>query len=227
MMKIVLECGKEIKLNYIIIIIMPYFHNKDVNLLFIHIPKTGGTSISDYFVKKYNIPLNELSFAGFNIANNINVPTDHFTYKNIYIDYLLNLDLSNLKILTVVRNPYERLISHLFFFKLINLKSTPYEVECYILEIFTNFKDNIHINTNHILPQYEFINNIDNLDNLTIIKFEKLNESMHKLGYTDFNNNLNNNTLQVNYYDYLNNKSIIMINDFYYKDFELFEYIKK
>ena len=94
---------------------MPYFHNKDVNLLFIHIPKTGGTSISDYFVKKYNIPLNELSFAGFNIANNINVPTDHFTYKNIYIDYLLNLDLSNLKILTVVRNPYERLISHLFF----------------------------------------------------------------------------------------------------------------
>ena len=97
-----------------------------------------------------------MSFAGFNIANNINVPTDHFTYKNIYIDYLLNLDLSDLKILTVVRNPYERLISHLFFFKLINLKSTPYEVECCILEIFTNFKDNIHINTNHILPQYEF-----------------------------------------------------------------------
>ena len=49
---------------------------------------------------------------------------------------------------------------------------------------------------------------------------------MHKLGYTDFNNNLNNNTLQVNYYDYLNNKSIIMINDFYFKDFELFGYNK-
>lgn len=35
---------------------MPYFDN--VNMLFIHIPKTGGTSLESYFSNKYNIQLN-------------------------------------------------------------------------------------------------------------------------------------------------------------------------
>ena len=35
---------------------MPYF--KKINLLFIHIPKTGGTSIENYFYKKYDIERN-------------------------------------------------------------------------------------------------------------------------------------------------------------------------
>jgi hypothetical protein len=30
---------------------MPYFKNNDINLLFIHIPKTEGT-----IIEKYNIP---------------------------------------------------------------------------------------------------------------------------------------------------------------------------
>ena len=38
---------------------MPYFHNKDVNLLFIHIPKTGGSSLETYFSKKFNMHLND------------------------------------------------------------------------------------------------------------------------------------------------------------------------
>ena len=32
---------------------MPYFHNNYVNLLFIHIPKTGGSSLEIYFSKKF------------------------------------------------------------------------------------------------------------------------------------------------------------------------------
>lgn len=44
---------------------MPYFHNtvknEKVNLLLIHIPKTGGTSSEQYFSKKYNVPLNKPS----------------------------------------------------------------------------------------------------------------------------------------------------------------------
>ena len=37
---------------------MPYFKNNRINLLFIHIPKTGGSSLEKYFNVKYNIPLN-------------------------------------------------------------------------------------------------------------------------------------------------------------------------
>jgi hypothetical protein len=37
---------------------MPYFKNENINLLFIHIPKTGGTSVEQYFSKKYNVELN-------------------------------------------------------------------------------------------------------------------------------------------------------------------------
>jgi len=40
---------------------MPYFHNDKINLLFVHIPRTGGTSIEHYFSDKFQIPLNTKS----------------------------------------------------------------------------------------------------------------------------------------------------------------------
>jgi hypothetical protein len=49
---------------------------------------------------------------------------------------------------------------------------------------------------------------------------------MKSLGYQDFNIVVNNNKLSVNYYNYLNNKSIELINDFYHFDFILFNYVK-
>ena len=40
---------------------MPYFKNNNLNLLFIHIPKTGGTSLEKYLSQKHNIPLDSKS----------------------------------------------------------------------------------------------------------------------------------------------------------------------
>ena len=56
---------------------------------------------------------------------------------------------------------------------------------------------------------------------------ESLKNDMIELGYTDFNIHNNNNTNMVNYYDYLNEDSIHLINEYYHDDFELFHYEKK
>jgi hypothetical protein len=47
---------------------------------------------------------------------------------------------------------------------------------------------------------------------------------MYELGYKDFNSYDNVNTNKINYFTLLNDNSIKMINDYYTKDFELFNF---
>jgi hypothetical protein len=49
---------------------------------------------------------------------------------------------------------------------------------------------------------------------------------MKNLGYDDFNIFVNVNPNKVNYYSYLNNETIEIINNFYNLDFILFNYDK-
>ena len=62
---------------------MPYFKNNDVNILFIHIPKTGGSSLEVYFSNKYNIPLNEESLYMMSTKLSLTSSLQHVTYKTI------------------------------------------------------------------------------------------------------------------------------------------------
>jgi len=103
---------------------MPYFKNDLINLLFIHIPKTGGSSLEVYFSKKYDIKLDNKSLFGVNnLFTNIKVYAylQHILYRTIikYINHF-KIDTNNLKIMTIVRNPYNKIISDLFYFKFIN-----------------------------------------------------------------------------------------------------------
>ena len=111
---------------------MPYFKNNDVNILFIHIPKTGGSSVEEYLYAKFSIQHNNKSLYGFidpelklNENMIINSSLQHITYDQI-IEYntAFNIDLNNIKIITVVRNPYERIISGLFFNDKINVNTS-------------------------------------------------------------------------------------------------------
>lgn len=208
---------------------MPYFHSINVNILLIHIPKTGGTSLENYFSNKYDIPLNNDSLFKFldketAKKKNINSSLQHITYKTIDTHKeFFKIDMSNLEIITIVRNPYNRIVSDLFWYKKITINSTKEEVYHKIQKyLFDETLDN------HNIPQYLFVTDekMQLIPNIKILYSETLSSDMHKLGYVDFDVKTNDNKNKPNYFDYLNPSSIKLINDFYDYDFKLFNYDK-
>ena len=203
---------------------MPYF--EQLNILFIHVPKTGGSSVEKYFEKKINKKLSkELLYSKEEKFNGLH-SYQHMTYSEILINKeLLKINLNNETfIFAVVRNPYERIISELFFRKMIKKCSSPKYVEKQII----NYLKSNETYDNHKTPQYFFIiyeNGMIN-NNIKIIKTENLNNDMKNIGFTDFENieELKTHRNNVDYYNYLNNNSIKIINEYYLLDFIIFDY---
>ena len=206
---------------------MPYYKNESINILFIHIPKTGGTNIEQNLKKKCNQTVfsewkNDLLPSPYN-----NVSLQHQTYMTIY-NYKneLNIDFENIKTFAIVRNPYDRIISDLFWFKIINKNTSPEKVFDLIKNNYL-YRDNLD---NHNIPQYKFVTNEKNelIENIKIFKTETLNDFNKEINnYLNLNINLKKQNVNKDYSEYLNNDSIKLINEFYSKDFELLGYDKK
>ena len=203
---------------------MPYF--KDFNLLFIHIPKTGGSNIENFFFN-YNKQKPKISNI---ISNNINLKlNNHSLQHSTYLEMLLfkdffDIDFNNLKIITVVRNPYDRILSDLFYLKFIDKNNTPEEIE-HVLKIY--LESNLMYD-NHKLQQYKFLVNENDIieKKIIIMKSESLNKQMNDIGFPEFENfcNFNNTKINKDYSKHLNKNSIKMINDYYKLDFIYFDY---
>jgi hypothetical protein len=211
---------------------MPYFKNEYVNILFIHIPKTGGSSVELYFSVIFKISLDIQSLFGLmdnqtKLNKNIiiNSSLQHLTFNQIVkYNHAFNIDFNNIQIMTIVRNPYERIISDLFFLLKINVNTTKEET-FHVIQKYLVLENC----DNHNLPQYIFITD-DNkklIPNIHILRTETLTNDMKALGYENFNLYTQKNKAEVNYYNYLNDDAIKLINDFYHLDFVLFNYTKK
>jgi len=190
-------------------------------LKFIHITKTGGTSIEDIgikngkkwgrFDKEYNI-----GFRGSDIWHTkFTLLSNHVKLKYDWF--------------TVVRNPYERLISE--FYCPWGGGGIPNKFTCSKDEFNKILKEKILYHHSqvwgHWVPQHFYI---DPNINIHIIRFENLvkefNELMKKYNYNidiDMHSNMGKKIFTV---DDLSNEVISLINNIYHKDFEMFGYEK-
>lgn len=215
---------------------MPYYRKKDINILYLHVPKTGGMSVQTYFSKKYGIRFGPISLSDVisqrvQTLNNLemNPCLKHITYSDVmrYKTYF-QVETKNLTVLATVRNPYDRAISDLFYWNKINVQTTKEEVYAILIQ---NINENKY---NHGIPQYKFVTTeidsktVELVPGIKILHTETLDFEMRLLGYKDFNIRINCNLYKnVNYNDYLNSDSIALINEYYDKDFEIFGYVKR
>ena len=198
---------------------MPYF--KEANILFIHIPKTGGTLFEAYMSTKSTMTLHsKLDMSIYPIPEFENASIQHQTYQTLY-EYrdLLKIDLSdNVKKIAFVRNPYNRIVSDIFWLKFEDTSATQEEI-CDTITNYYLYRDDLD---NHNIPQYKFVTdkNENLIPDITILKTENLTEEIRKYGFTDYDGPCES----TSYMKYLNEKSIKAINKYYKKDFELFGY---
>ena len=136
---------------------------------------------------------------------------------------------NNYDIITVVRNPYDRVVSELLFRKILT-KDTIKRPETVFNKI-RKFLDKYDTYDNHKIPQYLFIMNDQGemIKNITILRTETLTEDMHRIGYIDFNHYFQISKCRIQsgktkYSNVLNSDSIELINNYYKRDFEIFGY---
>lgn len=139
-------------------------------ILFIHIPKTGGTAIEDMFCRYSNINIFEWpNYYGKNIwGRNNNLEYQHLTAKQIFDDFkLLKIDEIDF-IFTVVRNPYDRFVSEVNWKLPYNKNIDQKNKNLALLNCFDDIKNNpLYC---HNLSQVDFIDGY--FDKIKIYKYE-------------------------------------------------------
>jgi hypothetical protein len=215
--------------------------------IFVHIPKTGGSSVEDFIMNQYGYKRNEcLLVHGFSVdldfeeSHFVPYPTMHFKLKTILrIAEANKAQIDNSwNIFSIVRNPYYRFLSEIFFSNYTNLKhnyhmlpdsaKVMYLDSC-VDEYFNHPAKNSY-HSYHSLEQYKFFEGVD--VNYQIFKFEEgLENIVKKMGFEvkdSFPHILDvsvyANVPKPNYSKMLTPYLVETINTRYKKDFEIFGY---
>ena len=215
--------------------------------IFVHIPKTGGSSVEEFIMNQYGYSRNEcLLVHGFGIDlalgedELIPYPIMHYKLKTILRIAEANKVTPDCSwtIFSIVRNPYYKFLSDLFFSPFSNFKYNyhmlPDNAKAMYLDSgvdeYFNHPSKKNYHSYHSLEQYKFFEDVN--INYQIFKFEEgLENIIKKLGFeikdkfphmldvpTTFN------IPKPNYSKMLTPYLVKTINDKYQKDFEVFGY---
>ena len=132
---------------------MPIFSKGTSQCLFIHIPKTGGTSI-EYGMRRLGwrwslIHLGSLQ----NTLRQFKISPQH--YHGALLDQIVRLDAMDL-VFTLCRHPFDRLKSEYYWQHSTGLAKDA-EPEAWISRALVKLKDDESSFDNHLRPQAEFL----------------------------------------------------------------------
>lgn len=188
----------------------PIRKGKNKDFIFIHINKTGGTSIISIIGKSFR---------------------KHLTAKEI-IGYKGQQKWDNAYKFTVVRNPWDRVVSQYKFRSKTNkskMKVNPIPFNDWVKKVFQE-NDPFYFGKRPqmYIPQVEWLKNHDGkIDVDRIIRFENLDKEFKDVAdYIGVNNKLPhlNSTEQVNYRDFYDEKTKAIVSSWFKEDIETFGY---
>lgn len=188
----------------------PIHKGKNMDYIFIHINKTAGTSINKIIGKPYR---------------------KHLTAKQI-IDQIGKNKWQKAYKFTVVRNPWDKVVSH-YKYRLktnqSNIKNDGLSFKEWVLFTYGENKDPKYYNKPQMfLPQVEWLKDYHGKINIDkIVKFENLKEGISEvfslLGIDEQLPHLNK-TNKTNYKDFYDQETKKIIADWFQEDIKLFDY---
>ncbi len=207
------------------------------DILFIHIPKTAGTSIHKSFLDNnlYNLHMNKSG------------RLRHLSSESM-IKILGKDSYNSYHTFSVVRNPWDRYVSNWRFLveKKIDMKirklrskasGKKYKraIKQYMAIKNSNFEtflrmdleENRFGNENRaawLVDQYKYISNEDNILVNKILRFESIKHDFYKEFKFKLTSIEINKTTREDYSYYYNNKTKNILGDFYKKDIDMFNY---
>jgi hypothetical protein len=124
--------------------------------------------------------------------------------------------------MSVVRNPYNRLISDLLAYRLMDWRDTQERVLQVIQEYLAAPAEKYD---NHSTPQWRFLTNQEGelIPGLILFRTETLTDDLHKQEFTFYERSDG----PKDYTKYYNREAFDLVNETYSRDFELFGYEKK
>ena len=155
-------------------------------ILFIHIPKTAGQSIEQYFYKICGLEEKNGAALGFfrNAGEtDLERANSHCSLK-MYEDYYFGGEIpSDFKIFTVIRDPYARFWSELAYRRLPPPNRFPvsFRISARFLAFLARNKHPLLRDLNsHMKPQSDFIDGLRR-DRVEVLRFENLAENFNAL----------------------------------------------